>query len=189
MKRRTLLIGTALVAPVRADAQDTGKVARIGFLGNSTAELKSHLVGPFREGLRDLGYAEGKNIAIEYRWGGGKIRALPSPDRRAFLRLRRHGDDPGAAHCREGERAAHAHEGFVCRPCELPVFRSLRRQPQANRERCRQVRQPHPPRRPAGCPARRGCKSACVRDQPHDGAGARIAVPPTLLTQAEEVVE
>ena len=43
------------VAPLAAWAQPAGKVHRIGFLGNSTAALEAHLVGPFREGLRELG--------------------------------------------------------------------------------------------------------------------------------------
>ncbi|MBI2197233.1 MAG: hypothetical protein HYU42_01330 [Candidatus Rokubacteria bacterium] len=49
-----------LAAPVAAGAQQAGKVYRIGFLGNSTAALEANLVGPFREGLRDLGYVEGR---------------------------------------------------------------------------------------------------------------------------------
>jgi len=56
------LIGLAVIlavsltlAPLAAQGQQTGKLYRIGFLGNSTAALEAHLVGPFREGLRDLG--------------------------------------------------------------------------------------------------------------------------------------
>jgi len=56
-----------LVAPLAAEAQPAGRVHRIGFLRNSTAALEAHLVGPFREGLRELGYVEGQNIVIEYR--------------------------------------------------------------------------------------------------------------------------
>jgi hypothetical protein len=44
------------VAPLAAGAQPAGNVHRIGFLGNSTAALEAPLVGPFREGLRELGY-------------------------------------------------------------------------------------------------------------------------------------
>ena len=44
-----------LVAPLATQAQQTGKVYRVGFLGNSTAALEANLVGPFRDGLRDLG--------------------------------------------------------------------------------------------------------------------------------------
>jgi len=61
-----------------AEAQQAGKVPRIGFLGNSTAALEANLVGPFREGLRDLGYVEGKNILIEYRWAEGKYERFPT---------------------------------------------------------------------------------------------------------------
>jgi putative ABC transport system substrate-binding protein len=53
-------------------------VYRIGFLGNSTAALEANLVGPFREGLRDLGYVEGRNVLIEYRWAEGKYDRFPA---------------------------------------------------------------------------------------------------------------
>jgi putative tryptophan/tyrosine transport system substrate-binding protein len=67
------LVGGATVAwPLAARAQQAAKVYRIGFLGNSTAALEADLVGPFREGLRDLGYLEGQNILIEYRWAEGE---------------------------------------------------------------------------------------------------------------------
>ncbi|MBI2992094.1 MAG: ABC transporter substrate-binding protein [Deltaproteobacteria bacterium] len=61
-----------------AQAQQPTKVPRIGFLGNSTAALETNLVGPFREGLRDLGYTEGRNILIEYRWAEGKYDRFPA---------------------------------------------------------------------------------------------------------------
>ena len=61
-----------------AQAQQTAKVPRIGFLGNSTAALEANLVGPFRDGLRDLGYVEGQNIVIEYRWAEGKYERFPA---------------------------------------------------------------------------------------------------------------
>ena len=61
-----------------ADAQPQKKIPRIGFLGNSTAALEANLVGPFREGLRELGYVEGQNIVIEYRWADGKYERFPA---------------------------------------------------------------------------------------------------------------
>ncbi len=66
------------VAPLAAGAQPAGKVYRIGFLGNSTAALEANLVAPFREGLRELGYVEGQNIVIEYRWAEGKYERFPA---------------------------------------------------------------------------------------------------------------
>jgi putative ABC transport system substrate-binding protein len=67
-----------LAAPLAAGAQEAGKIYRVGFLGNSTAALEANLVGPFREGLRDLGYVEGRNVVIEYRWAEGKYERFPA---------------------------------------------------------------------------------------------------------------
>jgi putative tryptophan/tyrosine transport system substrate-binding protein len=50
----------------------------LGFLGNSTAAFEANLVGPFRDGLRELGYVEGQNIVIEYRWAEGKYERFPA---------------------------------------------------------------------------------------------------------------
>ncbi len=60
-----------LTVPLAAGAQQTGKVYRIGFLGDSLAAF-SEPTEAFRQGLRDLGYVEGRNITIEYRWAEGK---------------------------------------------------------------------------------------------------------------------
>ena len=67
------LIGLAVIftfslilAPLAAEAQ-AGKVYRIGFLGVSSAADYAANLQAFRQGLRDLGYEEGKNISIEYR--------------------------------------------------------------------------------------------------------------------------
>ena len=67
-----------LAAPLAAEGQPPGRLSRIGFLGNSTAPLEANLVGPFREGLRDLGYVEGRNVLIEYRWAEGKYERFPA---------------------------------------------------------------------------------------------------------------
>jgi ABC-type uncharacterized transport system substrate-binding protein len=78
-----LLIGFVLalgltLAPLAAEAQQTGKVYRIAYLGNSSAALESELVAAFRQGLRELKYVEGQNIAIEYRWAEGRYDRLPA---------------------------------------------------------------------------------------------------------------
>jgi putative ABC transport system substrate-binding protein len=81
MRRRDFLtvLGVAAAgAPLTAASQDPRKLPRIGFLGNSTAILEANLVGPFREGLRDLGYVDGRNIVIEYRWAEGSYERFPS---------------------------------------------------------------------------------------------------------------
>ena len=65
------------VALLPAAAQPAAKAHRIGFLGNSTAALEAHLLGPFREGLHELGYVDGQNFVIEYRWAEGKYERFP----------------------------------------------------------------------------------------------------------------
>jgi putative ABC transport system substrate-binding protein len=67
-----------LLAPLAAQAEQTGNTHRIGFLGNSTAALEANLVDPFREGLRERGYVEGQNLLIEYRWAEGKYERFPA---------------------------------------------------------------------------------------------------------------
>jgi putative ABC transport system substrate-binding protein len=79
MRRREFirLLGGAVVAwPLASSAQS--KIARIGFMGNSTAALEANLVDAFREGLREHGYEEGRNIAIEYRWADGEYERFPA---------------------------------------------------------------------------------------------------------------
>ena len=60
------------VCGARAEAQQTGKVLRIGFLDSSTASGSAVLVDAFRQELSKLGWIEGKNIAIEYRFAEAK---------------------------------------------------------------------------------------------------------------------
>ena len=76
-----------LLGSLAAQAQQTGNMYRIGFLGNSTAALEANLVGPFREGLRDLGYIEGRNVLIEYRWAEGKYDRFPALIGELLVRL------------------------------------------------------------------------------------------------------
>jgi putative tryptophan/tyrosine transport system substrate-binding protein len=65
----------ALSFPV--EAQQTGKIARVGFLDGSTASGSAVLVEAFRQELSKLGWVEGKNITIEYRFPEQKIERLP----------------------------------------------------------------------------------------------------------------
>ena len=61
-----------------AEAQQPKKVSRIGFLGDGSAAARAAIsLEPFREGLRELGYVEGRNIILEVRWTDGKSERLP----------------------------------------------------------------------------------------------------------------
>jgi putative ABC transport system substrate-binding protein len=80
MRRRNfiaLLGSLAAARPFAARAQHTAKIPRVGFMGNSTAELEANLIGPFREGLREHGYEEGRNVEIVFRWAEGKYERFP----------------------------------------------------------------------------------------------------------------
>ena len=78
MERRTfmaMLTGGIVVAPFAAEAQQAAKVARVGYLAGNQA-ASPHLLEAFRQGLRDLGYAEGRNVVIELRDAEGKFERL-----------------------------------------------------------------------------------------------------------------
>ena len=74
MKRRELLgvLGGAAVWPLAARAQQSGKLPTIGFLGATTASGASQWTAAFVQRLRELGWIEGRTIAIEYRWAEGR---------------------------------------------------------------------------------------------------------------------
>jgi putative ABC transport system substrate-binding protein len=80
VKRRSLVgIGVGGVfGPLAALAQQTGKAARIGFLSNLNANLLSASLEAFRQGLSELGWIEGQNITIEYRWADGNMDRHPA---------------------------------------------------------------------------------------------------------------
>lgn len=81
MSTRRTFLGTLasglLVAPLAAGGQPTQKVPRIGWLGGPTRETAQPYVQPFLQGLRDLGWVEGQNIVIEWRFAGGRAERLP----------------------------------------------------------------------------------------------------------------
>jgi ABC transporter substrate binding protein len=75
MKRRefiTLLGGAAAVWPLAARAQQAGKLPTIGFLSGPTASAAGQWVTTFKERLRELGWIEGRTVAIEVRWAEGR---------------------------------------------------------------------------------------------------------------------
>jgi putative tryptophan/tyrosine transport system substrate-binding protein len=75
MQRRefiTLLGGTAVAWPFAARAQQPGKSATIGYLGSSTAAAQGPWVAAFSHRLHQLGWIDGRNIAVEFRWAEGR---------------------------------------------------------------------------------------------------------------------
>jgi putative tryptophan/tyrosine transport system substrate-binding protein len=74
LKRRdfiTLLASAAVASPLRARAQQTGKLPTIGLMGANNPSLESRWATTFVQRLRELGWIDGRTVAIEYRWASG----------------------------------------------------------------------------------------------------------------------
>src|SRR5438445_3324004 len=75
MRRRELIMllaGSAIAWPLAARAQPAGKLPTIGFLGPSTPSADGPRMAAFVQRLRELGWTEGRTVAIEYRWAEGR---------------------------------------------------------------------------------------------------------------------
>ncbi len=72
------LLASSLGVPLASFGQQAAKVARIGFLEASSPSAIAARIEAFRQGLRELGYVEGKNVAIEYRYAEGNFDRLPA---------------------------------------------------------------------------------------------------------------
>jgi putative ABC transport system substrate-binding protein len=78
MRRREFIVlagGTAVLWPRAARAQ---AMPVVGFLNGASPELSAQLVAPFRQGLAEAGFVEGRNVAIEFRWANGQYDRLPA---------------------------------------------------------------------------------------------------------------
>jgi len=79
MNRRTFLCGLTLgtvATPLTTDAQQAGRVYRIGYLSSLSSAVGRRFLTAFRQGLRDFGWVEGRNIVIESRWAEGNLERL-----------------------------------------------------------------------------------------------------------------
>jgi putative ABC transport system substrate-binding protein len=66
-----------LAAPLTAEAQPAGKSYRIGYLSSGSSTVTPHVIEAFRQGLRELGWVEGQNITIDYRFAEYRYDRLP----------------------------------------------------------------------------------------------------------------
>jgi ABC-type uncharacterized transport system substrate-binding protein len=72
-----VVLALSVLAPLTGEAQQTGKVYRIGVLDTMSATLNTANLGAFRQGLRELGYVEGRDFVIEYRSADGRPERFP----------------------------------------------------------------------------------------------------------------
>jgi putative tryptophan/tyrosine transport system substrate-binding protein len=133
MDRRMFLAGTGamlLAAPLPAPAQQGGKVWRIGYLDQGSATGNGPYFEAFRQGLRDLGWVEGKNITIDVRFAEGKTERLPALAAE-LVRLKADviatSSTPAALAAKQATATIPIVIGFVADPVGSGVIRSLAR--------------------------------------------------------------
>ena len=99
MDRRAFMVtltGSLLAAPLASEAQQPGRVYRLGYLSTPTRQSVERGVEAFLRRLRQLGWVEGQNLVVEYRWAEGNVKRLPELAAELVVR-------PGAGHGCKGE--------------------------------------------------------------------------------------
>src|SRR5689334_14248353 len=77
MRRRQFIATIASTAAWPIMAHGQGGPSLVGFMSGRSPADSSHLVAAFREGLKQIGFVEGQNLAIEFRWANGRYDQLP----------------------------------------------------------------------------------------------------------------
>ena len=80
MRRRDFIkatVGAVIAWPLAARAQQQHPMPVVAFLKSTTPDDSAHLVRAFRQGLSEAGFAEGRNVTIEYRWAENQLDRLP----------------------------------------------------------------------------------------------------------------
>ena len=134
MKRREFitLLGGAAAWPLAARAQQAERMRRIGVFMRATADDPEGQarIAAFLQALQQLGWTDGRNVRIDYRWGAGDADRHSQDTRRNWPRSRRTSSWPLAAHL-GGVAAGDPHRSDRVRDCHRSGRRRLRRQPGA----------------------------------------------------------
>ena len=133
ISRRALLgalAGSLLAAPLAAEAQQAGKVWRIGYLDQGSADRNKPYLEAFQQGLRDLGWVAGKNVVFEARFAEGKTDRLPALAAelvRLKVELIATSSTPAALAAKQATTTIPIVMGFAADPVGSGIVRSLAR--------------------------------------------------------------
>src|SRR5258706_373669 len=117
-----------MISGAIAEAQQPNKIPRLGYLAASTPSANSTRVDAFRQGLRELGYVEGKNIVIEFRFAEGQLDRVPALAAEAFKVKLQYLDVRAATDIDAAFRAASKGRAEALLVLGSPILNAQRRQ-------------------------------------------------------------